>query len=151
MSDYGSLPETGYVRLPSIILPKGPIPVSKSTWWEGVRDGRFPKPVKLGPRITAWRVEDIRELIDSIASMTAELAAEPLPPQQQLGVGVPLSRQAKSLRARGERPLAEVLGEALRRLPLADRTAMLDLVAQMDNSARARLWALGRFVHEVAR
>jgi prophage regulatory protein len=28
-----------------------------------VKDGRFPKPVKLGPRITAWRVEDIRELI----------------------------------------------------------------------------------------
>lgn len=67
-------PETGYLRLPQIIgdrkaAPPIPpvIPVSKSTWWEGVKSGRFPKPVKLGPRITAWRVEDIRELIESAA------------------------------------------------------------------------------------
>ena len=64
------LPETGYLRLPQIIgdrngQPPIPaiIPVGKSTWWEGVKTGRFPKPVKLGPRITAWRVEDIRALI----------------------------------------------------------------------------------------
>ena len=66
MSDAAStpkLPETGFVRLSSIIAPRGPIPVGKSTWWQGVRDGRFPKPVKLGPRTTAWRVEDIRALI----------------------------------------------------------------------------------------
>ena len=44
--------------------PTGPIPVSKSTWWAGVRSGRFPKPVKLGRRITVWRVEDIRALIE---------------------------------------------------------------------------------------
>ncbi len=62
-----NLPETGFLRLPSVIAPGGPIPVSKSTWWSGVRDGRFPKPVKLGPRITAWRVEDIRALIESLA------------------------------------------------------------------------------------
>lgn len=58
------LPETGLVRLRSILAPDGPIPVSKSTWWEGVRNGRFPKPIKLGPRTTAWRVEDIRRLIE---------------------------------------------------------------------------------------
>jgi prophage regulatory protein len=63
MSSITELPSTGFLRLPSIIAPSGPIPVSKSTWWAGVKDGRFPKPVKLGPRITAWRVEDIRELI----------------------------------------------------------------------------------------
>jgi len=63
MSDI-SLPHAGFVRLSSIIGPGGPIPVGKSTWWEGVKSGRFPKPVKLGPRITAWRVEDIRALID---------------------------------------------------------------------------------------
>jgi predicted DNA-binding transcriptional regulator AlpA len=57
------LPETGFLRLSSILAPKGPIPVGKSTWWAGVQSGRFPKPVKLGPRITAWRVEDIRALI----------------------------------------------------------------------------------------
>ncbi len=66
------LPETGFVRLQSIIgdpksNPPVPaiIPVSKSTWWAGVKSGRFPEPIKLGPRITVWRVEDIRELIEN--------------------------------------------------------------------------------------
>ena len=65
------LPTTGYLRLPQIVgdakaQPPIPaiIPVSKSTWWAGVKAGRFPAPVKLGPRITAWRVEDIRALIE---------------------------------------------------------------------------------------
>jgi predicted DNA-binding transcriptional regulator AlpA len=59
------LPKAGFVRLSDILRPVGPIPVSKSTWWAGVKDGRYPQPVKLGPRITAWRVEDIRGLIES--------------------------------------------------------------------------------------
>lgn len=69
-----ALPETGYLRLYQIIgnaraLPPVPslIPVSKSTWWAGVKSGRYPKPVKLGPRITAWRIEDIRRLIEEMA------------------------------------------------------------------------------------
>jgi prophage regulatory protein len=59
-----TFPETDFVRLKSILGPEGPIPVSKSTWWAGVKSGQFPEPVKLGPRTTAWRVEDIRSLID---------------------------------------------------------------------------------------
>ena len=71
-----TLPETGYVRLPQIVgraadttrEPPRPaipavIPVCRSTWWAGVASGKYPKPVKLGPRTTAWRVEDIRALI----------------------------------------------------------------------------------------
>ncbi len=50
------LPRTGFVRLKQILAPAGPIPVSKSTWWAGVKDGRFPKPQKLGARVTVWRV-----------------------------------------------------------------------------------------------
>lgn len=64
MTDFHKLPHTGFLRLSAILAPRGPIPVGKSTWWAGVKDGRYPKPVKLGPRITAWRVEDIRKLID---------------------------------------------------------------------------------------
>ena len=48
------LPQTGYLRLPQIVgNPKAEppvpaiIPVSKSTWWQGVKEGRYPKPVKL--------------------------------------------------------------------------------------------------------
>ncbi|EFI34081.1 phage transcriptional regulator, AlpA [Desulfonatronospira thiodismutans ASO3-1] len=40
------------------------IPVSKSTWWDGVKKGRFPKPIKLGPRTTCWKESDIDDLIN---------------------------------------------------------------------------------------
>ena len=55
----------GFLRLPQILEI---IPVSKSTWWQGCKDGRFPKPVKLGPKTTAWRAEDIAALIERIGS-----------------------------------------------------------------------------------
>lgn len=70
-----NLPEIGYVRLRQILgdpnaEPPVPAiyPIGKTTWWAGVKSGRFPKPVKLGPNTTAWRVEDIRKLIDQPAS-----------------------------------------------------------------------------------
>ena len=65
------LPETGFLRLAQIIgntkatPPIVPIyPVSRSSWWAGVKSGIYPQPVKLGPRTTAWRVEDIRALVE---------------------------------------------------------------------------------------
>lgn len=65
------LPETGLLRLRQIIgdlkaqppIP-GLIPVCKSTWYAGIKEGRFPAPVRLGERVVAWRVEDIRALIE---------------------------------------------------------------------------------------
>lgn len=65
----GVLPSAGFLRLAQIIGSKDSppiIPVSKSSWWAGVKSGRYPKPVKLSPRTTAWRVEDIRALIESM-------------------------------------------------------------------------------------
>ncbi|CAD6875926.1 helix-turn-helix transcriptional regulator [Methylomonas fluvii] len=66
-----NLPETGYLRLPQIVgnskaNPPIPaiIPIGRSTWWKGVKDGIYPAPVKLGPRTTVWRVEDIRGFIE---------------------------------------------------------------------------------------
>jgi len=55
-----NVPQTGFLRLPQVLQI---IPVGKSTWWAGIQSGRFPKGVKLGPRTTAWRVEDIRQLL----------------------------------------------------------------------------------------
>lgn len=63
MDIINTLPETGYLRLPNVLRL---IPVGKTTWWDGVKKGRFPKGVKIGPRVTAWRVEDIRSLINSL-------------------------------------------------------------------------------------
>ena len=65
------LPVTGFLRIRQIIgdpkaSPPIPalIPVGRSTWWAGVAAGRYPAPVKLGPRLSAWRVEDILALIE---------------------------------------------------------------------------------------
>ncbi len=58
------LPETGFLRLSQVLSV---IPIGKTSWWEGVRAGRFPKPVKLTPRCTAWRAEDIHQLIKRLS------------------------------------------------------------------------------------
>jgi prophage regulatory protein len=62
-----AIPETGFLRLRQVLSV---IPLGKTCWWEGVRSGRFPKPVKLGPRATAWRAEDIHELIKTLSGQT---------------------------------------------------------------------------------
>lgn len=61
----------GYLRIWQILGDKkrdiSPIiPISKSAWWDGVKTGRYPAPVKLSPRVTAWRVEDIKSLLAEI-------------------------------------------------------------------------------------
>jgi len=61
------LPKEGFVRIDQIVGRGNPIPVCKATWWNGVRDGRFPKPAPaemLGGNVTVWRVEDIRKFIE---------------------------------------------------------------------------------------
>lgn len=73
---YAQLPATGFLRLRQIIgNPKAGIPpivpVSRTTWLDGVKSGRFPQSVKLGPRTTAWRVEDILALVESFSSEKA--------------------------------------------------------------------------------
>lgn len=63
MQNNSILPNEGYVRLSTILKV---IPVCKSTWWQGVKSGRYPEPVRtLGKRITAWRAEDIRAFLES--------------------------------------------------------------------------------------
>lgn len=93
------LPETGYLRLKQIIgqreitseeadrnkstavkskthKPKRPrigvtpiIPVSKSQWYQGIKDGKYPAPIHLGPRTSVWRVEDIRTLLKQLSEI----------------------------------------------------------------------------------
>jgi predicted DNA-binding transcriptional regulator AlpA len=60
-----SLPASGYVRQHQLI--GAVLPFSAATLWRRVADGSFPQPVKLSPRITAWRVEDVRAWMASLA------------------------------------------------------------------------------------
>lgn len=57
-----SLPTEGYVRTDTILKV---LPIGRSTWWAGVKSGRYPAPVKFSRRITAWKVCDIRALLES--------------------------------------------------------------------------------------
>jgi predicted DNA-binding transcriptional regulator AlpA len=59
-----AIPATGFLRLPQVLAI---FPIGKSTWWKGCQTGRFPKPVKLGPRTTAWRAEDIAALLEKFS------------------------------------------------------------------------------------
>lgn len=65
------IPQTGFVRLPTILAH---IPVSRSTWWAGVKSGKYPAPVKsLGANITAWRAEEISALIARLSQQPGKV------------------------------------------------------------------------------
>ena len=76
------LPETGFIRLAQIVGQKadpskykrkraeitGLLPISRTTFLNGVKSGKYPKPIKLGERTTAWKIEDIRTLIAELGA-----------------------------------------------------------------------------------
>jgi len=60
---------TGFLRLPQVLQL---IPVCAATWWNGCRDGRFPKGIKISPRVTVWRGTDITALLESEGIQAAQ-------------------------------------------------------------------------------
>jgi len=52
------------VKLPQVLSR---VPVSRSGWYAGVREGRYPQPVKLGRRSVFWRSSEIDTLIQSLS------------------------------------------------------------------------------------
>lgn len=50
----------GFLRLNQVLKI---IPVSRATWWNGCKIGRFPKPYKICPRVTAWKMSDIQNCL----------------------------------------------------------------------------------------
>lgn len=66
-----SIPKHGYLRLRQIVGSKKAspvitpiVPVSAASWWRGVKNGKYPKPVKLTMRTTVWRGKDIWALVE---------------------------------------------------------------------------------------
>ena len=55
-----TIQETGFIRLPQVLSL---FPVSRTAWYEGIKAGKYPAPVKLSERTAAWRVSDIRALL----------------------------------------------------------------------------------------
>ena len=65
MSDTNSIHPKRLLRINQVLAL---VPVGRSSWWEGCRTGRYPKPIKLGPRTTVWKAEDILAFIESVNS-----------------------------------------------------------------------------------
>lgn len=64
-----NIPNNALLRLPQVLAL---IPVSRSAWWAGCKSGRYPKPIKLGPRTTAWRAADIAALLEKLTAEPEE-------------------------------------------------------------------------------
>jgi prophage regulatory protein len=67
------LPSTGYLRLFQILGNKNAkppipalVPMSRSSWYAGVKAGELPAGVKIGKRMIAWKVQDIIALIEKL-------------------------------------------------------------------------------------
>lgn len=62
-SNFDDLPAAGFVRLAQLV--PSIIPISTATLWRKVKAGKFPAPVKLSERVTAWQVADVRKWLDA--------------------------------------------------------------------------------------
>ncbi len=58
-----NIPDFGFMRLPQVLQV---IPVSRTTWYDGIREGRFPKGIKITGNIVGWKVSDIKNLVQKI-------------------------------------------------------------------------------------
>jgi len=58
-----AIPDIGFLRLHQVLKL---FPVSRATWYNGIQAGKYPAPVKLSDRASAWRVADIRRLIEEL-------------------------------------------------------------------------------------
>lgn len=72
-SSNNQLPTTGFVRLWQIIGDKkrnipAALPISRSAFLNGIKSGKYPKPIKLGARTNAWRVSEIRALLEKLGA-----------------------------------------------------------------------------------
>lgn len=64
----GSLPSEGFCRIRDVLAV---VPISRSCWWGWVSTGKAPAPVKLSPKVTAWKVADIRAFIAALENQAA--------------------------------------------------------------------------------
>lgn len=66
----------GFLRLPQVLEI---LPISKSSWWKGIREGRFPKPYKLSERTSAWSRADIDALCDQFVVKATSWSEKQVP------------------------------------------------------------------------
>jgi len=63
-------PQTKFLRTKQII--PAILPISRSAWFLGIREGRYPQGIKLSPRTTVWDAEVIQALCDEVKRRAAD-------------------------------------------------------------------------------
>ena len=48
------------------------IPISKTAWWKGVAEGKYPQPIKISEKVTVWRSDQIEALIEQLCAKQSE-------------------------------------------------------------------------------
>jgi predicted DNA-binding transcriptional regulator AlpA len=86
-----TFPLTGLVRVSQIVGDKKKgvppfIPISKNTWWVGVNLGRYPKGMKLSSKVTVWRAEEVRAILDKMLTPEECPSSNPTPKGSIKGV-----------------------------------------------------------------
>jgi predicted DNA-binding transcriptional regulator AlpA len=66
--------QNGFLRLPQVLKL---IPVCPATWWAGCRSGKFPKPIKLSPRVTVWKMADIDAFMEKATQGNTSVEERP--------------------------------------------------------------------------
>lgn len=70
MTNFDNFPDSALVRLKDLIAPHGPIPASRSSVYAWIAAGRFPAPLKVSLRMSAWRVADVRHWLAQLSKAT---------------------------------------------------------------------------------
>ncbi len=60
----------GFLRIKGV---QARIPVSRATWYAGIKAGKYPKPIRLSEGVSVWRVADIEKLCHQIEQQAAEV------------------------------------------------------------------------------
>lgn len=63
---FSELPDDALVRLPQFLGTV--VPSSRATWYKWMAEGRAPQPVRLSPRMVAWRAGTVREWLRAQAA-----------------------------------------------------------------------------------
>lgn len=58
-----------FMRLPEVLAR---YPVSRSSWWRGIKAGQYPKPYKLSANVTAWLESDIENFLKNLAGQQGQ-------------------------------------------------------------------------------
>ena len=69
---FDALPDLALIQIRPLIN-FNVVPYSATTIWRKCRTGEFPSPIKVSPGITAWRVGEIRNYLNSLGNPTTNV------------------------------------------------------------------------------